>query len=341
MKAKENKRLHPNIVYRHDTESNMLLPYHVTEKGYMPATEYFITENKQSNEIDFSKYPKIIHVVNEGEWLWKIARFYWGEDEDVMLNQVVAEMKINNDLFSEVIDIGDELIVPVRLEKLKKILKNDDLFEIYKSYVKYDAKTALNPDGIALEKPNSALIEETRNQIISKIKFFIKNFDIFDYLDMFGFLIDFSFFFGQGAGMQYGLIYIENDGLYFLINVEGGAGFDVGVGFKAIWGEGVDHVATAEDIEGISFNTSTGLFNLSFEKSYNYDKERKEVGKKFIATSIGYTPPSFGIKALSLKGTKGLFKYDPTQVETVSYTNLFKISIDYFEADKKKYENKK
>ncbi|OQX97181.1 MAG: hypothetical protein B6I24_09665, partial [Bacteroidetes bacterium 4572_128] len=80
MKAKENKRLHPNIVYRHDTESNMLLPYHVTEKGYMPATEYFITENKQSNEIDFSKYPKIIHVVNEGEWLWKIARFYWGED---------------------------------------------------------------------------------------------------------------------------------------------------------------------------------------------------------------------------------------------------------------------
>ncbi len=55
MKAKENKRLHPNIVYRHDTESNMLLPYHVTEKGYMPASEYPSPKDKDKIPIRFSK----------------------------------------------------------------------------------------------------------------------------------------------------------------------------------------------------------------------------------------------------------------------------------------------
>ncbi len=306
-----------NFFYFEITKSNMLLPHHVTENGYIPATEYFIQKENQSNEIDFSKYPKIIHVVNEGEWLWKIARFYWGEDEDVMLNQVVAEMKINNDLFSEVIDIGDELIVPVRLEKLKKILKNDDLFEIYKSYVKYDAKTALNPDGIALEKPNSALIEETRNQIINNIR---PQLDRSKAIDTFAFLVSYAFFPIMGAGLQSGIIYIKNDACYFLINVEGGIGFDLAAGFERVFGRGVEKMATAEDVEGLSFNASLGVFMFDEGLSFNYDKEEKKIGNKFIAHSIGYMP----------LGTSYLFSGHIS----IGYTFLFKIPIEFISSKK-------
>ncbi len=77
---------------------------------------------------------------------------------------------------------------------------------------------------------------------------------------------------------------------YFLINVEGGIGFDLAAGFERVFGRGVEKMATAEDVEGLSFNASLGVFMFDEGLSFNYDKEEKKIGNKFIAHSIGYMP---------------------------------------------------
>ncbi len=319
MRVKETKRLHPNIVALHDTKSNMLLPHHVTENGYIPATEYFIQKENQSNEIDFSKYPKIIHVVNEGEWLWKIARFYWGEDEDVMLNQVVSRIRIDNDLISDTLTIGEQLTVPIRLEQLKEKLKDDNLWDEYKKLANYDAQTTLNPSGIELEKPDQCLIVETANQIISKIK---ANLNIFNHIDVTGFLFRGTFMFVMGASLKGGLIYIEDDGLYLLLSIEGGIGDpDISWGIEIISGEATGRTATADDIRGLSYNKGEGIFILNYGESHSIDVKKLELVEDFMLKSLGIT--CGGLKAFSFN-TKGLTREISGSV-TVGYTHLFKI----------------
>ena len=63
MKTKEMKIKHPNIVYIPDPQANMLLPHHVTEKGYIPATHLQINSSK-------NKDYKFVVYSEEGELIY-------------------------------------------------------------------------------------------------------------------------------------------------------------------------------------------------------------------------------------------------------------------------------
>ncbi len=170
-------------------------------------------------------------------------------------------------------------------------------------------RTTLNPRGIELEKPDQCFIVETANQIISKVKSFIQNFDVFDYVDMFGIQLSGTFEMPVGGTLTGGIIYIEDNFLHLLGSVEGGITTkpDVGLALSLVWGDHVDssRTATPQDIEGKSISFSIDFLKIrgvqiGYGQSLNFDEETKKIGKIMIIHSLTFSIKSSKLFTLAL-----------------------------------------
>ncbi len=152
-------------------------------------------------------------------------------------------------------------------------------------------RTTLNPRGIELEKPDQCFIVETANQIISKVKSFIQNFDI----DVFGVQVSGTFEMHMGGSMKGGVVYIEDNGINLLGSIHGGASLTPNLSgaveiFVGSHPE-IDKNPTQENVKGNSFSFSIPIMTIfggliSYGYSEDYDPKTKKLGDNLIMHSL-------------------------------------------------------